>query len=122
MRRVALLALAAGAVAFAAAPAPAARKAPRKTVEIHDSYYSPSKLTVRAGTIIRWHWSLDSADVHDVKLTRAPKRVRKFQSDPLAAGESFSRKLTKAGTYKFICTFHEEEMTMTIRVKAARRR
>lgn len=122
MRRAVLFVLAAGAVAVAAAPAPAARKAPRKTVEIHDNYYSPSKLTVRAGTIIRWHWSLDSADVHDVKLTRAPKRVRKFQSDPLAAGESFSRKLTRTGTYKFICTFHEEEMTMTIRVKAARRR
>jgi plastocyanin len=115
--RLALFLLVAGAVAVAAAPAPAAKRAPRKTVQIHDNYYEPSKLTVKAGTIIRWHWSEDSADVHDVKLRKAPRGVRKFQSDPLAAGESFSRKLTKPGTYSIICTFHEEEMTMTIRVR-----
>ena len=35
----------------------------------------------------------------------------------LAAGDSFSRKLTKPGKYHIICTFHEEEMSMTIVVK-----
>ena len=35
----------------------------------------------------------------------------------LAAGDDFKRRLTKAGTYKIICTFHEEEMKMTITVK-----
>jgi plastocyanin len=114
--RPALAVLAAGAVAVAAAPALAASH-PRKTVEIHDNYYAPGKLTVKAGTTVRWKWALDEADVHDVKLKKAPKGVKKFQSDPLAAGESFSRRLTKPGTYSVICTFHEEEMSMTIRVK-----
>jgi plastocyanin len=114
--RKALFALVAGAVAFAAAPAPAANT-PRKTVVLHDNYYAPGKVTVKSGTLVKWYWSEDSGDVHDVKLKKAPKGVKKFQTDPLAAGESFKRKLTKAGTYYFICTFHEEEMTMTIRVK-----
>jgi len=113
--RPALVVLAVGAVAVATAPALAAGH--RKTVEVNDNYYSPGKLTVKVGTTVRWHWSVDEADVHDVKLKKAPRGVRKFQSDPLAAGESFSRKLTKPGTYAVICTFHEEEMAMTIRVK-----
>jgi plastocyanin len=112
--RPALVVLGAGAVAVAAAPA---ASHPRKVVEIHDNYYAPAKLTVKAGTTVRWKWALDEADVHDVALKKAPKGVKKFQSDPLAAGESFSRKLTKPGTYAVICTFHEEEMSMTIRVK-----
>ena len=56
------------------------------------------------------------ADVHDVKLISAPKGFKKFQTDPRPAGDD-SKKLTKAGIYKFICTFHEEEMRMTITVK-----
>jgi plastocyanin len=54
--------------------------------------------------------------VHDVKLRRAPKGVRKFHSDPAASDFSFSRTLTKAGTYRLVCTYHEE-MTMTIKVR-----
>jgi plastocyanin len=66
---------------------------------------------------VRWHWSVNETDVHDVALASAPKGVKKFQSDPLAAGDDFKRKLTTPGTYKIICTFHESEMAMTITVK-----
>jgi plastocyanin len=52
-----------------------------------------------------------------VALDKAPSGVKKFASDPLASGDDFKRRLTKAGTYKIICTFHEEEMKMTITVK-----
>jgi plastocyanin len=86
-------------------------------VSVNDNYYGPSKLTVHVGDTVKWHWAGDETDVHDVKLSKAPSGVKKFQSDPLAAGDEFKRKLTKAGTYKIICTFHEEEMSMSITVK-----
>jgi plastocyanin len=115
--RKALLAVT-GAAALAAAPALAlAATSKKRTVIVTDNYYNPKKLTIHAGDTVRWHWDEEETDVHDVKLAKAPKGVKKFQSDPLAAGESFSRKLTKPGTYRVICTFHEEEMAMTIVVK-----
>jgi plastocyanin len=109
-----------GAAAFAAAPATlavGATKGKTRKVSVNDNYYGPSKLTVHVGDTVDWHWSEEETDVHDVALKTAPKGVKKFASDPLAAGDDFKRKLTKAGTYKIICTFHEEEMKMTITVK-----
>lgn len=109
-----------GAAAFAAAPATlasGATKGKTRKVSVNDNYYGPSKLTVHVGDTVDWHWSDEITDVHDVALKSAPKGVKKFASDPLAAGDDFKRKLTKAGTYKIICTFHEEEMKMTITVK-----
>jgi plastocyanin len=69
---------------------------------------------------VRWRWSEDESDVHDVAVKSAPNGVKRFQSDPMAAGETFQRKLTRPGKYKIICTFHEEEMSMTITVKKKR--
>ncbi|HEV7753835.1 MAG TPA: cupredoxin domain-containing protein [Baekduia sp.] len=118
--RRALMALT-GAAAVAAAPALAvaatSSSGKTRTVSVNDNYYGPSKLVVHVGDSVNWRWSEQETDVHDVALKTAPKGVKKFASDPLAAGESFKRKLTRAGTYKIICTFHEEEMKMTITVK-----
>jgi plastocyanin len=113
---IAMMGAAAAAVAPALAVA-ATSTGKTRTVSVNDNYYGPSKLTVHVGDTVRWHWSEDETDVHDVKLSSAPRGVKRFQSDPLAAGESFKRKLMVPGTYKIICTFHEDEMAMTITVK-----
>ena len=118
-RRVALAMV--GAAAFAAAPTALAlgASATGKTrkVSVNDNDYGPSTLTVHVGDTVDWHWAPDETDVHDVALKTGPKGAKKFGSDPLAAGEDFKRKLTVPGTYKIICTFHEEEMKMTVTVK-----
>jgi plastocyanin len=110
-----------GAAAFAAAPglalAASSSKGKTRKVSVNDNYYGPAKLTVHVGDTIDWVWSDDATDEHDVDVRSAPKGVKKFQSDTLISGESFKRKLTTPGTYKIICTFHEEEMKMTITVK-----
>lgn len=116
-----------GAAAVAAAPglvlaAGSTAKGKTRKVTVNDNYYGPHKLTVHVGDTIDWVWAPDESDVHDVKLASGPKGARKFQSDALAAGDHFKRRLTRAGTYKIICTFHEEEMSMTITVKRAPRR
>jgi plastocyanin len=117
--RKALIALP-GAAAVAAAPAlaVAATKGKTRTVTVNDNYYGPSdKLTVHVGDTIKWHWTQEATDVHDVALKTGPKGARKFASDAMAAGDDFKQKLTRAGTYKIICTFHETDMKMTITVK-----
>jgi plastocyanin len=112
-----------GAAALAAAPAlartpQATRKPQKKKIEVADNYYNPRKLTVNLRSRITWVWSDESADVHDVKLISAPKGFKKFQTEPASAGYRYSKTLTKPGTYKFICTLHEEDgMRMTIVVR-----
>jgi plastocyanin len=109
-----------GVAAAAAAPGLALAATPKtRKVTVTDNYYGPSKLTVHAGDTVKWHWDENATDVHDVKLDSAPKGVKKFTTEPLAAGDEYKRKLTKPGRYHFICTFHEEEMSMTITVKKA---
>lgn len=122
MRRLVAIVLA-GAAAAAAAPASAgvpdgARKPQKRTVDVVDNYYGPKKLTVNLKSRITWKWTDEAADVHDVKLTSAPKGFKKFQTEPGSAGFTYSKTLTKPGTYRFICTFHEEDnMRMTIVVR-----
>ena len=116
MKHLALIApVLAGAAIIVAAPASAG---PTRTVKVLDNYFSPKKLTVDKDTTIRWTWPEDGGDVHDVKLTSAPRGVRKFQSDAGSSGYTFRRKLSRSGTYKFLCTFHEDDdMRMTIVVR-----
>jgi plastocyanin len=110
-------------VAFAAAAAlccaaPAAAGGPqKKSIEVADNYYLPAKLTVNKGSKVTWTWPDDIAiDVHDVKLKRAPKGVRKWQSEPASSGYRYKRTFKKPGRYLIVCTLHEE-MTMTVKVR-----
>ena len=92
--------------------------AAKKTVNVGDNYYTPKTLTVSKGTTVTWKWpGFDEAgDVHDVKLKSGPKGVKKFQSEAASTEYSFKRKLTVSGTYKLVCTLHEE-ITQTIKVR-----
>ena len=111
------LARVAGVALLRAAPAMAATGA-KKTIKVEDNLYAPKTITVNRGTTVTWKWpGFDQAgDVHDVALKTGPKGVKKFHSDAAATDYSFKRKLTVPGTYKIVCTLHEE-MRMTIRVK-----
>ncbi len=92
-----------------------ARAAATKTVKVADNFYSPKKLSVPKDTTIKWKWSNQNADSHDVYLNKKPKGVKRFQSPPAATSFTYKKKLTKSGTYKILCTFHEN-MTMRIDV------
>jgi plastocyanin len=89
---------------------------PTKTIKVGDDYYGPAKVTVKRGTTVKWTWLADNADSHDVKLTRAPKGVKRFHSASAASDYTYSRKLTVPGTYRILCTLHQD-MTMTITVR-----
>jgi plastocyanin len=115
-RLAALLVVLAGVALPGAAPALAGGGPQKKKVEIGDNYFAPAKLTVNRGSTITWVWPDTGLDVHDVKLSKGPAGVKKFQSEPSAGGYTYKRRLTKPGLYKIVCTLHEE-MTMTIRVR-----
>jgi plastocyanin len=111
MRKAWVLVAALAAVAAFALPAFAATS----SVKVGDNYFIKSsgtpKLTVKKGATVKWRW-VGSAP-HDVTVTKGPT---KFKSKTMTSG-SYSKKLTKAGTYKIICTIHQPDMKMTLVVK-----
>jgi len=117
MRRLpGILALVGVATVVAAPVGDAATRPVRKVVTVHDNYYSPAKLTIPLNSTVVWKWPADAGDVHDVKLGKGPRGAKRFWSEPGAAGYSFKRKLTVAGTYRIVCSLHEEmKMTITVR-------
>jgi plastocyanin len=96
--------IAAGAIAV---PALAATK----SVQVKDNKFVATKITVRKGTTVKWVWKGKAP--HNVTVTKGPK---KFSSKTQVKG-SFSKKLTKAGTYTILCTIHAPGMKMTVTVR-----
>ena len=94
----------------AAAPASAATR----NVKIGDDYFvragSAPTVTVTKGTTVKWNWR--GTHPHNVLVRRGPVA---FQSEVKRSG-SFSRRMRRRGTYKIVCTIHEPDMAMTLRV------
>ena len=86
-----------------------------RTVKVGDDYFvrkgDPPTVTVSKGTRVTWRWVGD--DFHNLRVTRGPV---KFSSDYQDSGR-FSRKLRRRGTYKIICTVHQPDMRMTLKVR-----
>jgi plastocyanin len=102
--------------AGAAAVPSGATDPPRRTIKVADNFYSPKQLAVPRNTVIVWKWARLNGETHDVYSARKPKGVKRIWSAPAATDYTFKRKLSKAGKYFFICTFHEN-MTMRVTVK-----
>jgi plastocyanin len=66
---------------------------------------------VAKGTTVKWVWKGKAP--HNVTVTKGPAR---FRSTTQVKG-SFSKKLTKKGTYNILCTIHAPGMKMTVTVK-----
>src|SRR5436190_1311996 len=100
---------------FAGHAATASAASATRKVTVADGYFSPSKLTVKSGTTIRWVWANGLSYTHDVMLDKAPKGVKHFMSDYAAGGYSFKRALKVPGKYSFLCDLHQN-MRMSVAV------
>jgi plastocyanin len=101
MRKFIVLAAAVASSAALAVPAMAATK----TVNVGDIWFiskAKNHGTVKAkvGDTVKWKWV--GTFPHNVTVTSGPA---KFKSKTQKKG-SYSEKITKAGTYKIICTVH----------------
>lgn len=89
----------------AAAPAastPAAAPAGGATVAVSmkNIQFAPKSVTAKVGQTVKWT-NDDSVD-HNVTATSGAT----FKSSTFGQGASYSQKLTKAGTIKYVCTIH----------------
>jgi plastocyanin len=108
MRKPMLLAatVAVTAVSITAIPALAATK----SVTVKDNSFSPTSLTIKKGTKVKWTWK--GRAPHNVTVTSGPV---KFHSATQTSG-SFSKKFSKKGTYTIVCTIHAPGMKMKVKV------
>jgi plastocyanin len=110
MRKLALIAVVA---AFAAVPTMSAlASTPAKGVTVGNNFFKAKTMTVRRGTTVTWTWHTFGI-FHNVTVKSGPV---KFHSRNLGSG-SFSKVLTKKGTYHLICTLHPAQMRETIIVR-----
>jgi plastocyanin len=108
LKRLAALAIVPAVVcAVVAIPATAASK---KTIKLGDNFFKPESTSVKKGTTVVWDWTGKAP--HNVTVVSGPQ---KFRSKVQTSG-TFTRKLTKAGTYKIVCTIHPG-MDLTLKVR-----
>jgi plastocyanin len=69
-------------------------------------------VTVSRNTRVKWLWRGNA--LHNVTVLRGPV---KFHSISMQTG-SYSKRMTRAGTYKIYCTIHgAADQSMTLKVK-----
>ena len=99
------------ALLVAAAPAGAATR----NVKIGDDYFvragSRPTVSVFKGTTVRWNWR--GMRQHNVLVKSGPVS---FQSALKRSG-SYSRRMRRVGTYRIVCSVHQPDMAMTLRVR-----
>ena len=85
-----------------------------RSVKVGDDYFvrkgSVPTVTVKKGTKVTWRWSGD--ETHNVSVTKGPV---KFRSSLKSSG-SYSKTVRSAGTYTIVCTIHQPDMKMKLRV------
>jgi plastocyanin len=103
------------AAALAAAVSVPALAATR-TVRIGDNWFLRERgvptLAVRRGDTVRWRWI--GRSIHNVTVLRGPVH---FRSATKKRG-TFTRRLTRVGTYRIICTVHgprDQSMVLEVR-------
>jgi plastocyanin len=103
-----------GAVVAALAAVLATQALAATGVKVGDDYFvrkgSMPTVTVKKGTKVTWRWR--GRDLHNLAVTKGPV---KFHSSYKSSG-SFSRTMRRAGTYTIICTIHQPDMKMKLRV------
>jgi plastocyanin len=110
MQKVILL-LAVAAVAVCAAIAVPALAATKRVSVGPGESFSPRSLTVPRGTQLTFRWTGD--EPHNVVATSGPVL---FHTPVRRAGATFTKRFTKAGTYRIVCTLHDGmRLRLTVR-------
>jgi plastocyanin len=110
MRKLLVASLVAAVSAVLASQAFAATR----SVKVGDNYFvrkgSVPTVTVKKGTRVTWRWA--GRELHNVAVTKGPT---KFRSSYKTSG-SYSKRLTRTGTYTIVCSIHQPDMRMRLRV------
>lgn len=98
---VAMLVVGAGGQAIAANARPGSSGLRvTKTIAMRDDIFSPKIARVARGTIIKW---VNRGESAHTTTSRSGLWDR-----TLSSGRSYSRRFNRAGTFRYVCTFHDD--------------
>ena len=107
MRRTFAAVATATALGLAVAPAHAGTT---KTVSVKNNSFSPSSVSIKKGGKVSWKWTQGGVS-HNVTPAAGGAGSRTTSQK----GFTFSKKFSKAGTFRYVCTLHSS-MKMTVKV------
>ena len=85
-----------------------------RSVKVGDDFFvrkgSVPTVTVSKGTTVTWRWA--GKEIHNVRVTKGPAR---FASSFKSSG-TYSKRVTRPGTYTIVCSVHQPDMRMRLRV------
>lgn len=81
-------------------------KPARKVIHVIDDQFIKPRVKVAKGTKIVWTWSDANVNTHNVKVTKAPRHVKRFRSPSATTNFTFKQTLDRKGTYRYLCTYH----------------
>jgi len=83
-----------------------------RSVSVRDNLFGPRSLTIKRNDTLVFRWRGDN--LHNVVAQRgSPVR---FRSSVKRSG-TYRKKFTRRGSYRIICTIHQPNMRMTVRVR-----
>jgi plastocyanin len=82
-----------------------------KEVFVGDNFFEPAKTKVKKGDRVSFEWI--GSEEHEIAKSKGPGKF--FHSGPKTDGDEFRHRFTERGTYKVICTLHED-MRMKLEV------
>jgi plastocyanin len=88
----------------AAGGAGTARDAKAKRVSVKDFRFSPKNVHVSRGGRVTWIWR--GQNDHNVRFTKVPSGASRPKGSPTETNGRITRKFTKRGTYRYVCTLH----------------
>jgi plastocyanin len=107
------LAIAISAVAATALLTVSLASGATETVEVGDDFFAPKKVKIEKNDRVKFNWT--GTNEHDVVRLSGPGKY--FESGPMTGtGVLFKQKFKEEGTYKLICSLHDE-MDLTVKVK-----
>ena len=87
-----------------------------KKIKVGDNYFvkkgTQPKITVKRGTTVKWTWPGSGRAAQRDRHQAAPSTFR----SPTKTKGTYSKKVTKKGTYLISCTIHSG-MNMTLKVR-----
>jgi len=90
----------------AAGGAGTAVNAKTKRVSVRDDSFSPKTVRVARGGKVTWVWRGEND--HNVRFRKAPAGSKRPKGSSTQSSGRFSRTFRKRGTYRYVCTIHED--------------
>lgn len=94
-------------------PSQDAPRSQAATVEIRNVAFAPKRLTVQAGTTVRWTNS-DTEILHTVTKVSGPGED--FDSGNVYPGMTYERRFDERGRFDYVCVLHDGQ-SGSIRVR-----